>query len=816
MAVIVGSALILVTGACRLQGGRMDQDDSHLVLRPEFGEILGCLDDPSLQGVLLLGEPGSGKTTLLAMLARELARQGQSVCVVDLKDLRYPGELGLRVLEAIGHSPHPYTVDVVRTLRSSSRDVPLSETAALLNRIGPTLTAPVLVMDGLDESVFPRQVASAIQQLSRQLDDDWKFLVASRLGPAQGVLRLRSFRALQLRGLPDPAALLHAAAPGLPVGIIDRINEFTDGNPVLLRAVLRELRRSTSAAPAGDGASSLTDALEWLMNQAITASPAPEKLGELLERLALAGGRDRIAALAVKAQVADAEVSRLLDAPGARALVVLDDSAGTAALFYDALRDIIITRRVLTTPFRLADLRFGDGEAEADKLLDQTYVQRPYGEAIIGQGRSLVLGERGSGKSAIFRRLEAGDAADAYPRVSIVPVAKPYDLLHKVIVDEAGWLDPYTICTAWLLIVAAMVAAELPPSTPKKLRRNAASIRAALGLSAPPASLPKRALSAAARIFGGTTLKVTAGPAQVEVKLPAGSAVGPGKAPVDIDRFLDEADALLGESGSRTVVMVDKVDEIGKWERDRQKAAVRGLLQAVREIHPRDHLQFVAFLRTDLYERCDVQEKTKLVSKMVILTWEEEDWLQVLVRRVLANEPFQLLNSRLRDADGMTDIPGTLQVLFPAEIEGQPADRWLLDSLRNGNGSVSPRLAVNLLSYAVQEAARPTGRVSTLPLFSADEIGRAMTKLSDLAFDEVVNDFKVAPSFVNSSRARKLKTFTKEEVRGLFNEKEGNEEEQVLLLERLGFLERIVQERDSILESVFRIPPLYTRSWDHA
>jgi hypothetical protein len=30
-----------------------------------------------------------------------------------------------------------------------------------------------------------------------------------------------------------------------------------------------------------------------------------------------------------------------------------------------------------------------------------------------------------------------------------------------------------------------------------------------------------------------------------------------------------------------------------------------------------------------------------------------------------------------------------LDVRFPAEIEGQPTDRWLVESLRNGNGDVS-------------------------------------------------------------------------------------------------------------------------------
>jgi len=111
--------------------------------------------------------------------------------------------------------------------------------------------------------------------------------------------------------------------------------------------------------------------------------------------------------------------------------------------------------------------------------------------------------------------------------------------------------------------------------------------------------------------------------------------------------------------------------------------------------------------------------------------------------------------------------------------------------------------------------------VTDYPVFSAAEAGQAMTRLSDLSFGEVVNDFKVAPSFVQNCRAGKLDTFTLADVRDLFDEDEGKVSDQIRLLERLGFLERVVRERrdadgDAVLESMFRIPRLYTRCWDYA
>jgi hypothetical protein len=111
---------------------------------------------------------------------------------------------------------------------------------------------------------------------------------------------------------------------------------------------------------------------------------------------------------------------------------------------------------------------------------------------------------------------------------------------------------------------------------------------------------------------------------------------------------------------------------------------------------------------------------------------------------------------------------------------------------------------------------RPEEVISALPLFTAEALGRAMTKIADLSFSEVVNDFKVASSFVLNCRAGKLESFTLGEVENLFNTEEGMISEQVRLLERLGFLERLVQQSGPDIKSRFRIPRLYTRCWDHA
>lgn len=819
----------------------MHRDDWHLILPPEFADILGQLDVARSRGVLLLGVPGSGKTTMLAAVASELMRQGRAVFRVDLRGMRDPGELGARVLNLARRWPQTEAVDLTaeydaireggttlpafsadtagydRTVRSSAGSPSLAEAIAGLKQAGDGMPSPVLLLDALDESVYPGRMASAIEQLSRELDD-WQFVVTARPEVRRQIRYFGHFGVLELRGFnyEDAASLLRTYELSLPGEVVDRIIDFTRGNPLLLQVVARDLRQSGSVAGEVGTVSSLENALEWLVDQAISASPDPANKGRLLEELALAGGRDTIAGLASKIQLAEDEVRRLLDAPRARAIVVFDEESGTAALFHETVRDVIISHRVLKSPFCLTDLKFGAEEAERDELLEVSYVRRPGADAIVSQKLSIVVGDRGSGKSAIFRKLAESAAEGELLNTTVCPLTNMGDLLHKVITDEKAWLDTDALRPAWLVVIASAVARAIPASAPPKLRRDAAAIRAALGILPEPASRARRALHGVGRVLGGTTVKFTVGPANLEVKLPSGGERRPGRAPVDIEAFMHDASSFLAESGRRVLVMADRIDEIFKYDRSRQQAVVQALLQAEAQVSGLDSIRLIVFLRTDLFELYDIQEKNKLVSRTLTLTWKEEAWLQVLARRLLANKPLRHIADLLRITDADADIRAALEVLFPAEIEGQPVDRWLVDSLRNGNGDMSPRQAILLLYLAREHAAHPDAAVTALPLFSAAEAGEAMTRLSDLSFSEVVNDFKVAPSFVQNCRVGKLQTFALADVHDLFDEAEGKISDQVRLLERLGFLERIVRERDGTLTSLFQIPELYHRCFDHA
>jgi hypothetical protein len=277
----------------RLRGGYVDLEDPRLIRRRELAELLYYLNDTESQGVLLLGTAGTGKTTLLHMAQEELKKQRRAVFFVGFRGLRDAGELGARVLDAVAASSVKDADNIGRTLRTSAGAPPLQEAAAILRHADAWMQSAVLLFDALDESADPLRMAAAVEELSLALDH-CKLVVSSRPTAVAEIRRFGHFRVLQLAGVndKDAAALLRGYSPGLSDAAIPRIVELAHGNPLYLQLVVRELEYSDPVAATTDILSSLEDALERMVNEAVSSSSDPAKLGGLLEELALAGGRD--------------------------------------------------------------------------------------------------------------------------------------------------------------------------------------------------------------------------------------------------------------------------------------------------------------------------------------------------------------------------------------------------------------------------------------------------------------------------------------------------------------------------------------------
>jgi hypothetical protein len=294
------SALLATTST----GGQVNPEIRFFARRRDLAELLNCLNDQECQGVLLLGASGMGKTALLLMVEQEWRKQGRAAFLVGLRDLYRPGDLGAYVLDAIAASSVAGIGTIPRTLRTSAGAPSLHEAAVIARSAGARMLSPVLLFDDLDASVDPRQIASAVEELSLALRD-WKLVVSAQPGATVEMRRFARFRVIQLRGLDeeDVAAVLGQYVPGLSQDEISLVARGTQGNPALLNAFGHQLLESRSLTTSTDIPSSLESAIERTVNEVISTAPDPVKMGELLEHIALAGGRERMTVLSAKLQV---------------------------------------------------------------------------------------------------------------------------------------------------------------------------------------------------------------------------------------------------------------------------------------------------------------------------------------------------------------------------------------------------------------------------------------------------------------------------------------------------------------------------------
>jgi hypothetical protein len=307
-------------------------------------------------------------------------------------------------------------------------------------------------------------------------------------------------------------------------------------------------------------------------------------------------------------------------------------------------------------------------------------------------------------------------------------------------------------------------------------------------------------------------VKIKLGPVMIE---PAGKSGASGNtaSSIDLRAFIKDAASSLAASGKIALVPLDRVDEIHKYDRDLQQKAVQGLFLAEGDLAQFAGISLVIFLRSDLFKIYDIQEKNKLVSRSMTISWTKPQLLQFLVDRVLSNPCLHRLKDLIRSIpDDAHDV--ALAAILPTEIEGMSAAEWLWECMENGNGDVSPRQLILLLILAAQSPVAQQAKMDRLPIFPLVALQWGMDQLSELSFKELVDDFRVAPTFLANCRAGRVASFELARVESLFSKDEGPISVQVERLERLGFLERVIlQNSDGTKFTQFEVPKLFTRSW---
>ncbi|HSS04026.1 MAG TPA: ATP-binding protein [Solirubrobacterales bacterium] len=286
----------------------------------------------------------------------------------------------------------------------------------------------------------------------------------------------------------------------------------------------------------------------------------------------------------------------------------------------------------------ISRLSFGAPAAERDidQGLQDYFVESPAFDRVRNGQKKIILGNRGTGKSAIFQVLAERERKKGAVVLELAPDDYSYEMLSSVLSTEleGAWLKHGAYAAAWKYLILVLVMKALSePSAKQKRTKAAAEIHRFLrdNFADQQASKIDSLISFLKRMEGFKVGKVEA---RVKTR--------------ELQRLykLEELDPLLPHLADmlkrrRVLVFVDELDR--GWDASEDaKAFVSGLFQACAKLNDfSDNLRVYVSLRQELYDSIpavyeDAQKYRDLIEE---INWEEASLLKLIANRIRFSLP---------------------------------------------------------------------------------------------------------------------------------------------------------------------------------
>jgi len=788
------------TEGVKMEAGSIDYHKTYIRTQT-YERVLKHLETGQ-RSLFVSGLGGSGKTTLLKMLEQTWKERLYPYAFISLWDVSSEKDLFLKVSQAF-NSSKGYIFEKFDSIVEASGH---SIQRAVLNRLRQLPEQTLILLDGVDQISDPYALFLFLKLLREETNV--KYIVTGR----------------DSNGLRDSRRLFEVFENMDPLSLVDiKFMVENSSNAKISEKVLQQLYEATNGSPLSTNIL-LSMAKEGDLEKVLNNLKQPSEKTEAI----FSSFVDRI--FKKLEPIADeSQIMRLLNAlillkkfsyfdltPDdqkiAHELTLLGVLAenGESIQFAHPLLLQYFSKQFSTiqSEVNLSKLTFGAEEAERDILLEEAFQELPGLDELLTGSKNIVVGDRGAGKSAIFSQLpKLTDLHSQSQRVKIIPIKHPANLLKNLETNGTALQTAEHFRAGWLTLVAYAIAKEIDKFKSPQLNKTAKQIIKIMGDEINENSFIPTAL----RRMLSSSIKVKIGPVTIEPK--PSDTVGKSKKTIDLNKFIFEAVKVFIKRGFNISVCFDRIDEVHKYDRSIQEKAIQGLFLAESELSQVNNLSVLIFIRTDLFEIYDIQEKNKLVTRTFYLRWQREELLDFILTRVINSRNMRDL-SELMECFPQFHKQLGISAIFPEDIENLPVENWLWSSMANGNDDVSPRQVLLLLELTTQHQKVRDTSDQKKTVFDQPSLLKGMEELSVLCFKELIDDFRVGKTFLENCRAGRMHSFGLEKAKKLFSEKDGPISQQTHQLERLGFLERVVVENDNGEQvTEFRVPILFTRGW---
>ncbi|GAA3393687.1 tyrosine-protein kinase family protein [Streptomyces roseoviridis] len=758
-------------------------------------ENYGTLPSPVVSTFYSL-RGGVGRSTALAHAARIIAGQGLTVLCIDM-DLEAPGLAAL--------------FDVEERVTENMGVVPLLASAEVSGEIPPLDDHVLRVTE--DSGLFLLPAGCPGAEYARLLShlDPSAWYGEDEVNPLRLLVKAVS-------GLPEePDVVLIDSRTGISPLAAPLLFDVSDINVIAFyphpqaKAGTRALTRALLAAKS----SRSTDEHPYTPEVRFIASPVPttEKVRELYAERAqdwinewLSVARNSQGGPAFEALEEIVQVIGYQEALASSDSVMRVQGTDDFTVVADWITGLVEPKDVLgegnqedSEPSKeevLSSLQFAGETAEKQELeeLHGTFLSTADVDRALALDTVVVIGRKGTGKTAVFRRLAESETA-------IVITSPPGLNTHKSWTPDA---DVYSALGTELKARELEWRQMWPALLGLAIRQHLPDIPAP-SWTERPIGVPDS---------GGEYLKTDlVNDVRTLLSHPQAPLLA-GQWLIEIDRSLDADHVLL----------FDALDTgFGNSENDRKRRndGVAGLLTTVGALGPQlRHLKFKVLLREDIWREVSVPNKSHLSARSARLSWSNKmDYLRIAIKQAWRSKPFQrLVTARLNKPDFKQDTPVEYWpeefvriawvILASERVSGGRTaytDNWVWSRLADANGDHAPRALAQMMTAAVDlERGFEAGNRYSRSIIRPRALVESLDEVSDSALDALQRDEfpELAPVF-SQLRVIGSTPFPAELL-------DGTAPDLVRLAREVGLLEAVSGPRDKTER--YRVPELYRKA----
>jgi hypothetical protein len=472
---------------------------------------------------------------------------------------------------------------------------------------------------------------------------------------------------------------------------------------------------------------------------------------------------------------------------------------------------------IITAEEAFKELNFGSVDAESEEDLSQKFLKTEDFASFVSDGTNLILGPKGSGKSALFELTTKSEY--------LARSWAPKELKNVLFVEATGFRDLSEIDTEtieelkknpdfgypklWELYFSIKLASKLC-SSGIKTKGASSELLKQIGKT-PDYRLLPLAKGLWERLVGRV-------PKKISIPIIGEIQVGSSIAKVSTTDILSDIDKELGNKNLEAWLIFDKIDEIFPMSPDSRSEALAHLLQTSMECRKKYHrIKFKIFLRTDIWTHLRFTNKTHLLDKILELKWNPQKLRALLIKRATTNQAVRIYieeSLSIKIPDDIKELPADTQEnifnkIFEKQVYKGPKETdsltWMTERATDSLDGVYPR---EMIMYGNTSKSCQTGPGSNA-LIDGNSIRDSYYKVSKDRCEGYLSEFPEYSKHFEKFGGKTSANFTRVELTEMFKELTPPADQAILELStNIGILKPQNKEHAATAEK-FKIPRLY-------